>query len=135
MSLDERSLRRPEFDPQSVPIDFPGRGTWYLPRPRVTYRRERDEGGNQVTRRIRDFGPEYDSLVEAFNAAKTVEDTVTALFDLASDLIRRNYEIGDDDLYSLLVYEVDVSAGGLPEPWDSIFRVAATLPPKSNAAG
>jgi hypothetical protein len=137
MSIDERPKRKPEFDEASVPVEIPGHGTWYIPRPRLTFRRRRLDGKTSAVAGT-NFGADYDALVSQVETAAegTVRDFCSALFALAEDLLARNYDLTDDDLDAL--FEIDPKpseTGTLREPWGTIWEVAAGLPPKSSAPG
>lgn len=134
--FDERGRRRPGFDPDSVPVDLGG-ARLYLPRPRLTIRRRHDERGRSIADPARTFGADYDALVEAVTGADGMAGLAAALFDLTADLLRRNYEVSEDELDRLL--SIDPSewrgADGVPEPWATVWEVARGLGPKSSAAG
>lgn len=137
LSFDERERRRPSFDPDSVPADFGGT-TLYLPKPRLTIRRRHDEAGRSVAVPWRSFGPDFDGLVEAVAQASesgSVVALASGLFDLAADLIRRNYDVTEDDLDALLSIDPSAFGESMPEPWATVWSVALCLPPKSNGPG
>lgn len=133
-SSDERQYRRETFDQESVPVEWPDGSVWYLPRPRIVYRRGRvDE--KTIARQGRSFGIDFESLVDRVTKAEGDAEFIGSLFALAEDLIGRNYEVPIGVLDRLLTFEVDPDADGLPPPWDEVMRIGLSLPPKANAAG
>jgi hypothetical protein len=139
--FDEQAKRRPTFDPDSVPIELSG-VVVYFPKPRITIRRTHGSNGKSGGEALRSFGPDYDKLTEALIEAggdgKSVHDFAVALFDLAADLIRRNYDVTEDELDSLLSFDVaewSRSDTGLPEPWNQIWEVARGIGPKVKDVG
>lgn len=136
LSFDERSRRRPTFEQDSVPADFGG-AVLHLPLPRVTIRRRRNEDGTSRGEAYRGFGVDFDRLVDRVEEANTgtAVELAAALFDLAADLIRRNYEVTEEELDELLVLDPSTFAGGgIPEPWSTVWGVACGVP-KSSGAG
>lgn len=122
-TFDEKARRLPTFDPDSVPADFGG-VTLHLPRPRVMIRRRRVPGGASRGEVIRTFGPAFDALIDAVelaSAAGDVTDLAAALFDLGEDLLRRNYNLTDEELDGLLTFD---PMGGMSEPWATVWAVA-----------
>jgi hypothetical protein len=118
--------------------------TWTFPLPRIRIRF--DVGGDlspsESTPQVetnRHFGPEYDRLQDEFrefNAAYSAEgstlgdlDYVKAIIPLAASLLRRNYDLTDDQLSNLLIY-IPGDARNF-EMWDSIRRVAMGIGPKA----
>jgi hypothetical protein len=100
--LDERALRRPEFE-EGVPIALSDGQEWHFPRPvmRDFYPALNREGELVLTPGS-GFGPGYDALVDAFILATTVNDEHITLVALALDLLKRNYAIEPFHLRYLL---------------------------------
>lgn len=122
-TFDEKARRLPTFDPDSVPAGFGG-VTLYLPRPRVMIRRRRGEDGKSQAVVTRTFGPAYDGLIDAVELASTagdVTDLAAALFELAADLLGRNYSLTEEELDGLLAFD---PMGGMREPWATVWAVA-----------
>lgn len=135
-SFDERSRRRPTFDPDSVPATFGG-AVLYLPRPRVVLRRRREPGGASRAEVCHGFGADFDALVDRVEAASggTMVELATALIDLAADLVARNYDLAEAELDELLVLDPSGFGGdSIPEPWATVWGMACSVP-KSSGAG
>lgn len=152
-SPEEPFPRRPEFDPESIPVLF-GSALLYLPPPRFTLRRRRRPDGSTFAEPARSFGVDFDRLVDRVTEAAGSgapgqpvpwDLLAVALFDLAADLIRRNYEVDETRLDQLLTFcprdVLDVASEDeddpreLPDPWGSVWRVALGLGPKSRGVG
>jgi len=135
--FDEAAKRRPSFDSDSVPVELAG-VLVYLPKPRVMIRRRHDPSGKSTAEGHKSFGADYDALLDRVQAATgDLVELATALFEVAADLLRRNYEISEDELDSLLVFDVTEwsQADGIPEPWSTVWAVATGLGPKLNGPG
>lgn len=137
--LDEPALRRPDLDPDSVPIEIPGQGTWLFAPPRIRWTRGRTPGGPAAVAHL--GGPDYQALVDRLHAATSNGEVFAALIDLGAACLRRNYDLGDEQIDALLWIETvpdpDAETPGarrLPDHWERIQEVALALPPKSRAA-
>ncbi len=137
--FDERSRRLASFDPESVPGELAG-VVVYLPRPRL-FLRCKVEASRVRAEPARGFGAEFDSLLDAVGRSSqsgVLLDLATDLFALTANLLRRNYEISDREIEALVAIDVAAwreSAPQIPEPWDTVWRLANSLPPKSSATG
>lgn len=135
--IEEASKRRPEFDEESVPVEFAA-GRFYLPKPRIVFRRGRVDG-KAVPIASKSFGADYDRLLGAVEQASkegTVVEVVDALFALAEDLLARNYELTPEDLDEILVVDFNTTPDEflpIPQPWGEVWRIANSLPPKPSA--
>lgn len=135
--IEEASKRRPEFDEESVPVDFAA-GRFFLPKPRIVFRRGKVDG-KTVAIPSRTFGVDYDQKLAAVEVAAkdgTVVELMTALFAIAEDLLSRNYELTDDELDAILVVDYNSPPDELlpiPQPWGEVWRAANSLPPKASA--
>lgn len=102
--LDETAKRLPGFnEDESVPVTFGDDQDWYLPRP--TFDIFATFSGGKAAREVScSFGPEFQALLKAVQDSD--DDFFPAVATLAADLLRRNYDISDDELPSLLRYRV-----------------------------
>jgi hypothetical protein len=119
--LNESSLRRPEFDPDSVPITLHDGQAWYFPIPV----RNLGEGFPST------LGEAFDTAVEQAKAttlrfAKSDDEFpefVTALFDIAIRMLRLNYLIANDDLSKIVQLHPDSDSDA--HMWEQILTVAS----------
>lgn len=129
--FDPAKSRRPEFDPESVPVEF-GSLVFHLPKPRVSIRRRHNPDGSSVGEPTRSFGADFERLVDKVAEAAgggSIQALAAALFDLAADLIRRNYAIAEEELDQVLSLDPAAFGGdSIPEPWATVWGVAVGLP-------
>lgn len=101
-TLDEQALRHPEFA-GGVPITLFDGQDWTFPIPIVeSFYPKRGADGKTRQALGFEWGPDYDDLVEAFVSSEYVRDETLALYDLAFDLLRRNYDVTFDDMRHIL---------------------------------
>lgn len=102
--IDEKGKRKAGFDEaESVEVEFGDGQSWFLPRPRYTLRAVR-EGTSAKSRLCSSFGPEFDALMEA---AQSNEDYYGGAGMVAADLLMRNYDLTEDEAWSLLSFDFD----------------------------
>ena len=138
-ALDEKALRRPEFS-GGVPIRLFDGQEWTFPTPIVeAFVPRRDANGKTRQALSFDWGAEYDDLIEMFVSAEYVRDEAVALYDLAFDLLRRNYNVTFNDMRHVLkrFKETDPRYPAMLETWEAIASVALGKPvdAKKNDAG
>lgn len=100
-------------------------------------RRRREPGGASRAEVWHGFGADFDALVDRVEAASagTMIELAAALIDLAADLIRRNYDLTEDELDGLLMLDPAGFGGdSIPEPWATVWGIACSVP-KSSGAG
>lgn len=134
--LSESALRRPEWV-EGEPITLADGQVWHFPRPVLgDFGFARDETGNTYLTRNWTWGQEYTRLVDAYLASDGVETRV-ALFDLAYDLLSRNYAVAVDDCRTLLTVVVgdDDRARVNDAMWSTIAAVALGRAPKVTPVG
>lgn len=128
--LDEKALRRPNFDElNSAPVVLADGQTWSLPKP-VLIVRPVFRGGRAVDSvPVLTCGPEFTERKDAVFAAEG-EAIIPAGADLAAYMLLRHYDLSDDQLGELLGF--DAGAGWLRE----VMAVANGLTaPKVSSAG
>lgn len=105
--LDERSLRRPEFQPGVAIVLSDGQG-WHFPTPRFAdLYPALDRAGHPELRRGFDVGPEYDALFNAYVDADEVAAEIAILAVMAHRLLARNYDLAFGDMRLLLRVKLD----------------------------
>jgi hypothetical protein len=102
--IDEQARRRPTFDEAtSEPVTLGDGQDWHVPKPRIRFRFAATERG--FTEAF-SHGREYDALMQRWREAKG-EASLRAEFAVFAFLLRVNYELSDDDLADLLVFDLD----------------------------
>lgn len=128
----EAERRREEFA-GGEPVRLADGQFWTVPRPRVRIRPVRDEAGVMQLRGLFTFGDAYDAKFQAFSAARTRSEEWTALLDLVFDLMKRNYDLTDDELTDLLSWDVDDPAAD--ERMEQLGAIVAGQAPKTSPGG
>jgi hypothetical protein len=132
--LDEKALRRPGFR-DDVRVRLADGQEWALPKPRVKMGLMAGGDGGESVRFHVDFGTEYNRQLSEFYEATGLAYYLATL-KLAAILMRANYAIADDDLYSLLVFDFSDSAP--PEERETlatIQRLILGIAPKASGSG
>lgn len=120
---DEKALRKPGFDEEnSVPLTCDDGQSWYFPKPWLDFRRVPVPGGRPTFRVGRSFGRDFDAKREAVRVAETLKDQADALFDLAEDMLGRNYHLIPEDFPSILAFRPDDPAN--VQFWQDVSDVA-----------
>lgn len=135
MSLDEKSLRKPEFS-EGYKVKLADGQEWTFPKPLVWECRFVFE--DEKATMLRKFPSEHiDAISDIFDSDGI--EQIEKCANLAAKLLKRNYELGNDDLRSLLVYRLDEDGHQTEENaemWDSIMEVAmGASGPKVSAVG
>lgn len=103
--IDEPSKRRPGLDPEAcTPVVMSDGQVWFLPRPYLTFTPIFRDGRPAGTWRWLSYGPPIDELIAAVGAAEKVPEFVLAVVCLGAFMLRRNYELEDEELAEVLVY-------------------------------
>jgi hypothetical protein len=130
-TLTETAKRRPSFEP-GVPVLLEDGQQWQLPRPRIRWKMVvRDDV--KIVEGHTHFGPAFDALRERINASENDADYLGASFDSAAWLLRRNYELTEDEALSLLAYDGEDEAN--QAVWATIYDVIWGRAPKHSAGG
>ena len=135
--LDEQAKRRPEWT-EGRPITLCDGQSWMLPVPVLgDYYFVREPDGTTSTRRGRTFGAAYELLLDRYLEADSGSDQAVALFDLAFDLLGRNYTLTVDDCRSLLriVPTGEPTREANEVMWEAIAEAALGRAPKATAVG
>lgn len=100
----EALKRRDDLDEvRSVPVVMADGQTWLLPKPWVAVHPVFKDGRPVDDWKCLTYGPELDALVENVAEAEGIA-SVLAGVALAAHLLRRNYDLSDDELAEVLVY-------------------------------
>lgn len=109
-AIDEKTRRRPDFL-DGVPVRLADGQEWVLPKPKARFAFSGDGYAVQLScgPAVTDEDREYQRLYEAYNAVtesdeSTDADVIRAQMHLAAALVRRNYDLSDADLGTLLVF-------------------------------
>jgi hypothetical protein len=101
--LDEKALRKPEFD-DGISIVLTDGQEWVFPRPVVRTRfSAHNDVGFQLVARVKG-DPSYGALYESWINAETGLDSIKAEHALARALILNNYDLTDDQVSDLIQF-------------------------------
>ena len=139
--LHESTARRPDWV-EGVPILLENGEEWHFPRPIMQFRLSLDGGpptpkptSLDTNRRFSEaFWIKQSSLRDSMirGAGLPLGEAVPLIGPLAVDLLKRNYDLTDDQALDLVLFGAD--AANL-EMWDQIIRVVLGIAPKADAAG
>jgi hypothetical protein len=124
--LDEKALRRqPGFDEaNSVPVVLGDGQAWFLPKPWIDLYPSSVNG----TASVASSGTDFDDYLQEIREPQPTRQFAGVLFSLAINMLRRNYDLKDEDFRELLRYRpADESNRTM---WDAIIRVAAGSTPE-----
>jgi hypothetical protein len=130
--IDEKARRTPRFTegPQVVLGDGQ---MWRFPALRLRLSPARAEGDRFRVSANRTGLPRYEEWVAAITSQTVpARDYWDARMDAAASLLRLNYELTDEELAELLVWEPDDPAAD--ERWDQIDAAILGTPPKACSA-
>lgn len=140
MRLDEKALRRPDFDESNVvPVTMPCGETFYLPRPILYLEPVFRDGQPTQEARLSTDDPEFDRLKEAVQVAVSARDGDGADLDdavvrLAVHLLTRTYDLTDAHLGR--IFRVPASGSGSAAWMGQVVDVAhGREVPKPSAVG
>jgi hypothetical protein len=136
--LNEADLRRPEFDPNGVPIKLMDGQEWMFPRPALTdFRFAENRDGSIALRRGTSLGVGYEPLLDAYVNAETVSENLLSLFKCAYHLLCLNYHLTIADTGHILrsTGPGDPREEACREMWGAIAEVALGTAPKLTAVG
>jgi len=104
MKLDEIALRNESFS-AGVKIKLGDGQEWWFPKPIIEFRLSFEDGKPaQYALSRPTYGLEYWALFDEFVDADGALDQASALANLAIYLLRRNYNLSNDDMAKLLPY-------------------------------
>lgn len=112
--LDENSRRRAEFDERnSAWITLADGSRWAFPKPWLEVHATFRDGRAVSTYPLLTYGPDLDELVGAIDECQDNAALLIGAASLGAYLLRRNYELSDDDLDGLFAFR-----SGDPASWD-----------------
>jgi len=104
----EADRRREGFDPdRSRPVVLSDGKEWFLPRPYIAINAIWEDGKPVGSYRSLRYGPEIDGLLRAISEADSVDASIVLVLALGAMLLDVNYELSDEDLAEVLVYQID----------------------------
>ncbi len=111
---DERAKRNPEFDEQnSTWITLADGGQWAFPKPWLEIRATFRGGRAAASYPVLTYGPELEGLVNAIDECRDNTALLVGAASLGAYLLRRNYDLSDDDLDRLFAIRI-----GDPSSWE-----------------
>ena len=121
MKLNEKALRKDSFTEGAV-VKLADQQEWTFPKPTIELLPIITEGKAIFGPARPSFGQEYWELFETYAQAENSGETMAALLNLAIYIIRKNYDISDEDVVNLFpfVYGDDENS----EMWGQIADVA-----------
>ncbi|QEH38643.1 hypothetical protein OJF2_72490 [Aquisphaera giovannonii] len=131
---DERTLRRATFTDGPRVVLGDGQA-WAFPRPWLRLYPVRGEDGRLAVGGGMSYGAEYEDLVDRLVECGPDDRSgrLAVQFQMAADLLGRNYELDDRDLRRLLA--VDLADPACEARWEQINQVLLGQPPKPSADG
>ena len=134
--IDEKSKRKDNFDEaNSVPIVLADGQAWHFEKPWVRLkplkRRVKFAGGKMSSLRLETDDPDFDRLRSALFDSS--ESFYGPLCDMAAFLLLRQYNLTDEELSDLIVFEEATENGN---PWIAeLIGVVAGTSPKPSGDG
>jgi hypothetical protein len=132
--LDERAVRRHGFT-EGTKIVLGDGQEWTFPRPWLRLYPVRAADGRLTVGGGLGYGADYDDLVDRLVDCDP-DDTAGRLalqFQMAAELLNRNYELADTDLRRLLA--IDLADPACEPRWALINQILLGRPPKPSADG
>ena len=131
MPAAESDCRRPTFE-AGVPIVLADGQVWHFPRPGFElFPVVGPDGRVAEIGRAATFGAEFEDLLESFYQDNV--DRLRVMFDLAVDLLGRNYALSAADYRRLLRFRR--GDPGREAMWRQILDVAEGIGPKASPVG
>jgi hypothetical protein len=112
--FDERAKRNTEFDGRnSTWITLADGGRWAFPKPWLEIHASFRDGRAVASYPIFTYGPELEELVNAIDECRDDAALLVGAASLGAYLLRRNYDLSDDELDQLFAVRV-----GDPSSWE-----------------
>lgn len=117
--FDERAKRNPDFDDRnSTWITLADGGRWAFPKPWLEIHASFRGGRAVASYPVLTYGPELEELVDAIDQCRDDAALLVGTATLGAYLLRRNYDLSDDDLDRLFAVRV-----GEPSSWEWVKAV------------
>ncbi len=101
----ESTRRHPKFDDKhSVPVQLSDGQFWFIPKPWYEIRPIFQDGLAVDYNSCFTHGSELDDLIETISASDDFALRTLASVGLAAYLLKRNYDLSDEDLSDILIY-------------------------------
>ncbi len=111
---DERAKRNPEFDERnSTWITLADGGRWAFPKPWLEIHAAFRGRPGRASYPVLTYGPELEELVDAIDECRDNAALIVGAASLGAYLLRRNYDLSDEDLDRLFAIRV-----GDPPSWE-----------------
>jgi hypothetical protein len=133
MAIDEASRRREEFQEASAPVVLADGQTWHIPKPFIAIFPSFVDGRAVNGFRHLTYGPDLDAHMGAIREEEEPIDRLLLVLTLGAYLLRRNYDLTDDELDELFVYRMDDEQSA--EMVKAILDVAAGRGKKASSGG
>jgi hypothetical protein len=132
LKINEKDRRRPTFT-QGSAVQLADGQSWTFPKARIQFRPRILDGHAEVMGGSR-FGPEFDGDMDILFGVVEAEpvDRLRAKFQMAVRLLLANYDLSDDEISNLIVWEPEdpISA----KNWADLTTVlSGGTPPKQSA--
>jgi hypothetical protein len=127
--LDERSLRKPSFS-AGYPVVLADGQAWTFPKPRIRFRPRIGSDGRVEVGGGAGFGPEFDASIDVLYGVVETDgiEQLRVTLEMAVRLLRSNYDLTNDDVATLIVYEPNDPEA--MERWGELERVLIGISPK-----
>ena len=128
MALNEKALRKPSFS-DGYKVTLADGQEWTLPKPRIRLKPRIVEGKVEVTGSPT-FGPEFDEALDVLYGVKVVEpiEHLRVKFEMAVQLLSANYNLANEDLFDLIVFEPGNETSD--KRWEQLSRAIMGIVPK-----
>lgn len=130
--IDEVARRKPEFE-AGTQITLADGQQWWIPKPKFRFKPKFVDGKIEIGGGAT-FGPEHEAEVEIVFGVVDVpgDEFIRARFALTIGLLRANYELADDELSELLIWEINDAASDAR--WEGIRDALQGVAPKPSPA-
>ena len=138
MPYDEKALRRPDFQADSVPVTLANGQEWFFPKPYVELFPKVENGrvvgvGSKIT--ATHLGPEFADLMQKVEDAEGAISYAETFFPLAVLMLSHNYALPDEAYSELLAVTLGNGKANSDSLFQEVLNVALGFGPKASAAG
>jgi hypothetical protein len=132
LQINEKDRRRPTFTEGSA-VQLADGQLWTFPKAKVQFRPRIVDGHAEVMGGAR-FGPEFDEDLDILLGVTEAEpvDRLRSKFQMAVRLLLENYDLSDDEVCNLIVWEPEDPVSS--KNWADLSTVLAGNSPKKQSA-